>query len=122
MATGSGWKTGLTMVLGVWLAVSPWLVLPAPLASSVDAWVAGAAILLVATVSLRSRRPEEFQWFNVMLGVWVFLAPWALDFAGSAGAAWNGWIVGAAVAVLSLWSSSEVSARRRALERQRGRG
>lgn len=120
--TRTGWKTGLNLVLATWLFVSPWIVFPSTLASAVNAWASGAVIFLVALASLRSQRPEDVKWLNALLGAWVFVAPWVLGFAAAAGAAWNAWIIGAAIALLALWSGSEIASRHRALERQRHPG
>jgi hypothetical protein len=39
---------------------------------------------------------------NVVLGVCLALAPWALGFTTEATAAWTAWITGAAIALLAL--------------------
>jgi hypothetical protein len=39
---------------------------------------------------------------NVVLGVCLVLAPWALGFTAEATAAWNAWIIGAAIALVAL--------------------
>jgi hypothetical protein len=39
---------------------------------------------------------------NVVLGVCLALAPWALNFTAEATAAWNAWITGAAIALVAL--------------------
>lgn len=36
---------------------------------------------------------------NLIVGVWLILAPWALGFTQDSMAAWNAWILGAIVAV-----------------------
>jgi len=43
-------------------------------------------------------------WTNLVLGLWVFIAPWVLQQSATAGdgAMWNLWIVGIAVAVFAL--------------------
>ena len=119
MRAQTGWKTGLTMVLAAWLFVSPWIVVPTTLVASINAWIVGAVIFIVAMAAMRAPRPDDVKWLNVILGAWVFVAPWVLGFAGVLGAAWNAWIIGAAIALLAVWSSSEISSRRRAMERSR---
>lgn len=43
-------------------------------------------------------------WVNLVLGVWLILAPvFGLALAGTA-AAWNGYILGAVVAVFAIWA------------------
>jgi hypothetical protein len=39
---------------------------------------------------------------NLVLGVCLALAPWALNFTAEAAAAWNAWLTGAAIAVVAL--------------------
>jgi heme/copper-type cytochrome/quinol oxidase subunit 3 len=39
---------------------------------------------------------------NLILGILLFVSPWALEFAGNEMAAWNAWIGGAVVAALAL--------------------
>ncbi|MDA8230631.1 MAG: SPW repeat protein [Magnetospirillum sp.] len=41
-------------------------------------------------------------WVNLVLGVWLFIAPWALGYSGSPAPAWNSWIFGVVIAVLSI--------------------
>lgn len=117
-----GWKTGLTMVVAAWLFVSPWIVVPTTLAASLDAWIAGAVVFIVAVGSIQAPRPDDVTWLNAIAGAWLFVAPWVLGFVGTQGAAWNAWIVGAAVALLALWSSSESGTRRRAMEQRQHSG
>jgi hypothetical protein len=39
---------------------------------------------------------------NCVLGIWLFLSPWILGFAGAPGAAWNAWIVGVIITAASV--------------------
>lgn len=39
---------------------------------------------------------------NLILGVWLFVSPWIVGYAGSAAPAWNAWVLGAIVAVFAL--------------------
>ena len=39
---------------------------------------------------------------NLVLGVWLILSPWLLQFAANAGALWNAVVVGVIIAVLAL--------------------
>ena len=41
-------------------------------------------------------------WLNLLLGIWLFISPWVIGFAGAqAAAAWNAWILGVAIVVFS---------------------
>jgi hypothetical protein len=39
-------------------------------------------------------------WVNLVLGLWILLSPWALQFA-TAEHAWNAYVVGAGIAILA---------------------
>lgn len=39
---------------------------------------------------------------NLVLGAWLFVSPWALNYATNQTAAWNAWVVGAVIAVAAL--------------------
>src|SRR5260370_37328734 len=54
--------------------------------------------------SIMTRRREEtaIDVVNAVLGVCLALAPWALGFTGEVAAAWNAWIVGAAIALIAV--------------------
>lgn len=41
-------------------------------------------------------------WLNLLLGIWLFISPWVIGFAGTETAAsWNAWILGVAIVVFS---------------------
>ena len=41
-------------------------------------------------------------WLNLLIGIWLFISPWVIGFAGGDSAAsWNAWILGVAIVVFS---------------------
>lgn len=70
-----------------------------------DAWVLGVLVFLIA-LSAIGRMEAWQEWINLVLGAWIFVAPWALGFAAMARASWDHWIVGALIFLLALWSVS----------------
>jgi len=54
--------------------------------------------------SIIRRKPQEkvIDIGNAVIGVCLALAPWLFDFAHEGSAAWNAWIVGAAVAIIAV--------------------
>jgi SPW repeat-containing protein len=48
---------------------------------------------------MRAKRWQD--WLNLLIGIWLFVSPWVLGFAGSGGADWNAWILGVAIVVFS---------------------
>jgi SPW repeat-containing protein len=118
------WQDWANLVLAVWLFISPWVInfggnpaagagaTPGPVNdvasnASWNAWILGIIVFLVA-VSAISRLQAWQEWINLLLGIWVFIAPWALGFTGLAGAAWDHWIVGALFFILAVWDLQTV--------------
>ena len=70
-----------------------------------------------------SRRSTHWwDWVNVLAGVWLFVSPWVLNFTGAAAgspvgtqiamtAAWNAWVLGAVVFLLSLSATQRPQSR-----------
>jgi hypothetical protein len=125
------WQDWLNLILGVWLFISPWVLSfavggrastqnPAGAAAgggamlanaAWNAWVLGIIVALVA-ISALTRTAAWQEGLNLLLGIWVFIAPWVLGFSGAANAAWDHWIVGFLVFVFAL---AGLSAARRAV-------
>jgi hypothetical protein len=120
------WQDWVNLVLAIWLFISPWVLQfgsgvstaqpgaegpggPVAIVSNAawDAWVLGVIVFLVS-LSAVGRMELWQEWFNLLLGAWIFAAPWALGFAGGtyAAAAWDHWIVGALIFILSIWNMS----------------
>jgi hypothetical protein len=139
------WQHWVNAVAAVWLFISPWVLqfgsaapaggtaaqggaaaaAAAPVAASVgsaawNAWILGVIIFLVALSNL-GRMDFRQGWVNLVLGIWVFIAPWVLGFAGIPNAAWDHWIVGIVVFVFSAWlvysSRTAITAARTATSR-----
>ena len=51
--------------------------------------------------SLSFGNRTAFDIVNIVAGLGLLLSPWYLGYAGEASAAWNAWIVGAAVAIIA---------------------
>src|SRR3981189_3564667 len=54
--------------------------------------------------SIINRKPQEkvIDIGNAVVGACLALTPWVFDFAHEPSAAWNAWIVGAAVAIIAI--------------------
>ncbi len=95
------WQEWASFALGLWLAVSPWLV---GYADNEEA-TANAAFLGLA-VALASHFEATFdhllaEWLNLGAGLWLVAAPFALGFAPATVAAANSIAVGTFVIALS---------------------
>lgn len=98
------WQDPVNAVLGLFLALSPWLVgyQDQVLAS----WSAGIAGLLLCAVALGAvfvpRAWEE--WSECALGVWMIASPWVLAFSAQRLATQTALWTGIVVVVLALWT------------------
>jgi hypothetical protein len=124
LATLRRWQDWVNLVLAIWLFFSPWALnfaagyaatttpggadagaaatIGGPTANAAwDAWIFGVLIAAVAVASMLRAAPWQI-WVMLILGIWVFIAPWLLGFSGASGAAWDHWIVGAVVFLVSL--------------------
>ena len=119
-ADSKRWQDWINLALAAWLFVSPWLLGFAPggatragaepVANAAwNAWVFGV-ITAVAALSAMSRLAAWQEWISLLIGLWLFAAPWALRFNGARTAAWDHWFVGLLIVLASL---SALSVRQR---------
>jgi len=106
------WEDWAILALGVWLALSP-LFMPYGSLTDAAAWnsyiVGGAAaIFAVSTITSIEKWAD---WVNLLLGVWLVGAPFALGFyAAQEVAAWNHIVVGILIAASAIWALASGSA------------
>ena len=98
----------VSLVLSGLLFVSPWLLDYAGLAIAANtAWIS-AIVIAAASLAATIHFAEWEEWVTLVGGVWLVIAPWALQFAyfGGATAAFTGvgaFIVG--ISVSDLWAA-----------------
>jgi hypothetical protein len=116
------WQDLLTLMLAIWLFFSPWVLqfgqravaqsaagIAAIPAASSNAWVLGVIVFLVSLAALGGI--ERMEWVNLILGAWIFIAPWVLGFWRYLyDASWLHWIVGALIFAISAASLSQFGA------------
>ena len=96
------WREWAAFVLGLWLAVSPWL------AGYADTSAATAnAVFVGLTLALASHFEASFgevagEWLNLGAGLWLLGAPFVLGFGTAALATANCVTVGGCVAALAV--------------------
>lgn len=95
------WQDWTNLMFGAWLFLSPWLLQYTTLgAASWNSFVFGVSIVVFAAWALFAPRVWE-EWTNLILGLWLIIAPWVLGFSAQKLATWNLMVVGVVVAVLS---------------------
>lgn len=45
-----------------------------------------------------------FNWFQLILGLWVVISPWILGFYGNSPGLWSNVIAGVLIIIFSLWA------------------
>lgn len=99
------WRDVANLVLGLWLAISPWAL--AYMTEARPAWnalIIGVIIAVAAAAALIAFHKWE-EWVNVGLAIWLIVAPFTLEFATHTVAMWNHIIVGVLVGILALWTA-----------------
>lgn len=85
---GASAASAVTFLAGVWLVLAPFVLDYAPAGSGIGAYwndlVIGVAIAVLAIV--RAVAPSNVPWFsivNVVLGAWLIVAPFVLEYEGA---------------------------------------
>src|SRR5690606_39329247 len=86
--------TGLSILLGVWLFLSPWIYNAAGLPDAWNSWIFGALIAIFAAARYASPATgRSLSMMNMLFGAWVFLSPWIFGYSGDSGRFANSLIV-----------------------------
>ncbi|MGD0492983.1 MAG: SPW repeat protein [Steroidobacteraceae bacterium] len=97
--------SGINILLGIWLLLSPWVFDYSERATVVNSVVVGALIALFGAIRLASLQNSiGLSGVNLVLALWTIASPWVLDYAANVGAIKNSLILGILVGVLALWS------------------
>jgi SPW repeat len=93
------------VLLGVWLVISPWVVgFTASAGALRSAVIFGAAVIIVALWALYRPLQRGPEWVNAVLGVLLFLTPWAMGYRAEMGASWNAWALGTMIVVFAAYT------------------
>jgi hypothetical protein len=121
MAADTRFKTnvriasGLNVVAGLWLIAAPWVLSYGTDAAIWNDVIVGAALVVLAGIRVAMpRRLAALSWVNVVIGIWLFFAPFVLQYgswalAGVSTAIWNDVVIGIAVVLLGWASAANTS-------------
>lgn len=100
--------SGLNLLAGIWLFVSPWVYGAYTTANAWNSWIVGAVIVILAATRLARPTADTAaaSWLNCLLGVWTFISPWVYGYTANHGRFTNSLIVGVIVFLLALWSAT----------------
>lgn len=97
--------SGINILLGLGLVVSPWLVDYSGTPAVLNSVVVGALIAIFGASRLASLTSTVgLSAVNLMLALWIIASPWTCGYASNAAAVADNVILGAVVAVLAIWS------------------
>ena len=98
--------SGINVLLGCWLIVSPWIFSYAGNQGGMwNSIVAGIIVLLVAANRIYSPRSGvTLSWLNLLLGLWTIASPWIYGYYDNAAAMWDCVAVGIAIVAMASWS------------------
>jgi hypothetical protein len=98
--------SGIDVVAGIWLILSPFVLAIAGEAARWNAIALGAAVTALAgTRVLGAYRAAGLSWINVMLGIWLIISPWPLGGFEDPAIFWNSVMAGIVIATCASWSA-----------------
>ena len=104
----NSWQDWVTLILGVWLIASPWLLSFSTMhVPSYNAWIVGIVLAVLSIAALARVQPWE-EWINMLLGIWLLISPWVLGFSTNSTVTWNAVIVGILAFVAAVWELNEI--------------
>lgn len=104
------WLVALT---GLWEALAPFIL--GYSVTTIAMWnaiIVGVVLIILAiwaAVSNQAGVDRNLDWINVVLGVWLILAPFVLGYSAVLMAMWNDIIVGVVAIVLAAWAATMFS-------------
>lgn len=101
------WQDGLNLILGVWLFFAPFLGVPGMTGDAAwNSYIFGFLIALFSVSALA--RPQKWEeGVNLVLGIWLILAPFVLGFLQMSGTAWNQIVIGIVIAIDAAWALAQ---------------
>ncbi len=108
------WQDYTNILLGVWLVLTPLFGIGAVSdVAAINSYLTGAAVAIFAIAALA--RPQMWEeYINLVLGLWLILAPFALGFTNLAAPMWNqiivGLLIGGAALLVTLQKSTPPTA------------
>lgn len=98
------WQDWANVLLGCWLAVSPWqLEYTLNKAATTNTCGLGAALIVFNVISACRILDEGQEILNVLFGVWLICSPYVFGFAADKEPTVNALAGGVIVVVLAIW-------------------
>ena len=99
--------SGLNILLGIWVIISPWVYgHPYSVGSVWNSVIVGILIVIFAAIRFSGSPATWPSWLNVLLGIWLIISPWIYGYAGHNAREWNSIIFGIICIILAAWSAA----------------
>ena len=99
--------SGINILLGIWLIVSPWVFDYSGRAPVLNSVYVGALVALLAAFRLATlRHSAGLSAINLTLALWTIASPWVCGYSANVGAVGDNLLLGIAIATLACWSGS----------------
>ena len=108
------WASGLNIIAGLWVLVSPWVLHYATTNPSLrtDDVVVGIIVAILAAIrAFGDPRAAWLSWINLLLGIWLFISAFIWSTPAAGAPFWNNIIMGVIVFVLGALSASAIPGR-----------
>ena len=100
------WQDWLMLIFGAWVFFSPfWMPAYASRgdAAAWNSYIFGAIAFSLAWSALATKQLWE-EWLNLIIGIWLIIAPFLLRFySAEPGAGWNQIILGLLMGIDAIW-------------------
>lgn len=95
----------INILIGMWVFITPWVYGAAwDNPTSWNAWLLGPLLVLLALVRwINPMGSRKVGWVNMLLGLWLFISPWALGYTFNSGRFVNNLCAGAVIFFVSLY-------------------
>ena len=106
--------SGVNILLGIGLIVSPWMFGYSEKAAALSSVTVGVLIAFLASIRLASvHNSSGLSGINLLLALWTVASPWVYQYVSNEGALLDNMIVGILVAALAIWSAVATDAEHR---------
>lgn len=101
----SRWQDVVMFILGLWLLISPFVLQFSSYTetAALTSYVFGIGVMVIAAVALARPRMWEEQ-VNLILGTWLFIAPFILGFQAETAAMANHLLLGLLIVGDAMWA------------------
>ena len=105
-STRSFGLSGISILLGIWLILAPFVL--AYTGVQVATWndiILGVLICAMALIRTFGAGQAGAGWINVLLGIWLVIAPFILNYGENPAPTWNDIILGILI-IIFAWSGA----------------